>query len=96
MSRHPTVTGNPPEIQLVPESDECTSIRTNLNILANALNPIDDEEWRESNIVMRCYQVVKCPVELLFRLTIPVVDMSQPRDNWCQYLVLIQCIAGET
>jgi len=42
---HPTVTGNPPEIQLVPESQDCTSITMNLKLLLAALNPLDLEAW---------------------------------------------------
>jgi len=98
VARHPTVytteDNQTPEIQLVPESESCTSFRTNFKLLIHALNPIDVEEWEESHIVMKCYEVVKSPVELLFRLTIPVVDLSKPRDNWCQYLILIQCVLG--
>jgi len=98
LARHPTVytteDNQTPEIQLVPESEGCTSFRTNFKLLINALNPINVEEWDESNIVMKCYEVVKSPVELLFRLTIPVVDTTKPRDNWSQYLILIQCVLG--
>ena len=99
LARHPTVytteDNQTPEIQLVPESEGCTSFRTNFKLLINALNPINVEEWDESNIVMKCYEVVKSPVELLFRLTIPVVDTTKPRDNWSQYLILIQCVLGK-
>ena len=94
VSRVPTVTGNPPEIQLVPESQDCTSIKTNLYLLGKALNPIDMEEWSELSLIGKCYQVIKCPIEVLFRLTIPVVDEDKPRNNWCQYLAIIHCVLG--
>jgi len=94
VSRVPTVTGNPPEIQMVPESQDCTSIKTNLYILGKALNPIDVDEWPEQSLINKCYQVIKCPVEVLFRLTIPVVDEDKPRNNWCQYLAIIHCVLG--
>ena len=94
MSRHPTVTGDPPEIQLVPESQDCTSIKVNLKLLLSALNPLDMEAWQESNWLQRSYQVVKCPLDVLFRLTIPVVDNDKPRDNWVQYMAIIQCVLG--
>ena len=96
VSRVPTVTGNPPEIQMVPESQDCTSIKTNLYILGKALNPIDLDEWPEQSLINKCYQVIKCPVEVLFRLTIPVVDEDKPRNNWCQYLAIIHCVLGKT
>lgn len=90
----PSVTGNPPEIQLVPECRDCTSITANMKLLASALNPIDTEEWGEASILMKVYTSIKAPVDLLFRLTIPVVDCDKPRDNWCQYLAIIQCVLG--
>ena len=88
------MTGNPPEIQLVPECRDCTSISANMNLLVSALNPIDREEWEEANIPTKVYTAIKAPVDLLFRLTIPVVDSDKPRDNWCQYLAIIQCVLG--
>ena len=89
------MTGNPPEIQLLPECRDCTSISANMRLLASTLNPIDREEWLESNIPTRVYTAIKAPVDLLFRLTIPVVDSDKPRDNWCQYLAIIHCVLGE-
>ena len=94
VSRLPTVTGDPPEIQLVPESQDCTSIMTNVKLLVSALNPLDREAWQESNWLQKSYQVVKCPLDVLFRLTIPVVDNDKPRANWCQYMAIIQCVLG--
>ena len=94
MSRHPTVTGDPPEIQLVPESQDCTSIKTNVQHLLSALNPIDTDAWSQMSVVTRGYHVIKSPVELMFRLTIPVVDPDAPRQGWCQYLAIIHCILG--
>ena len=94
VSRHPTVTGDPPEIQLVPESQDCTSIKTNVSHLLSALNPIDSDNWSQMPVITKAYQVLKCPVELLFRLTIPVVDPEAPRQGWCQYLAIIHCILG--
>ena len=52
------------------------------------------EEWQEANIPAKVYTTIKAPVDLLFRLTIPVVDSDKPRDNWCQYLAIIQCVLG--
>ena len=91
---HPTQTGNPPEIQLIPESTSCTSVRTNLKSFLAAVNPIDTEEWQETNWFWKSYQVVKSPVDLLFRLTTPVVDKEKDQDNWCQYLGILQCVLG--
>ena len=90
------MTGNPPEIQLVPECRDCTSISANMKLLVSGLNPIDTEEWQESNIPTKVYTAIKAPVDLMFRLTIPVVDGDKPRDNWCQYLAIIQCVTGYT
>jgi len=91
---HPTQTGNPPEIQLLPESPSCTSVNMNVKLFIRAVNPIDMEEWRETNWFWRVYQVIKSPVDVLFRVTTPVVDKDKPRDNWCQYLAIVQCVLG--
>jgi len=91
---HPTETGNPPEIQLIPESPSCTSVQTNAKLFLRAVNPIDTEEWAETNWFWRGYQVIKSPVDVLFTLTTPVVDKERPRDNWCQYLGIVQCLLG--
>lgn len=91
---HPTETGNPPEIQLIPESPTCTSVNTNVKLFLRAVNPIDLEEWKETNWFWRGYQVIKSPVDVMFRLTTPVVDKEKPRDNWCQYLGIVQCVLG--
>ena len=88
------MTGNPPEIQLVPESQDCTSITMNMKLLLAALNPLDLEAWSQSNWLQAGYQLVKCPLDILFRLTIPVVDREKPRDNWVQYMAIIQCVLG--
>ena len=60
--------------------------------LIAALNPI--EEWGEINWLRRVYQVVKSPIDFLFRITVPIVDKEKPRDNWCQYLGILQCVLG--
>ena len=65
-----------------------------MKLLVTALNPIDMEEWQEASIPAKVYTAIKAPVDLLFRLTIPVVDSDKPRDNWCQYLAIIQCVSG--
>ena len=94
VSRHPTVTGDPPEIQLVPESQDCTSIKTNLSLLLSSLNPIDTDNWSEMSIIAKIYQVIKSPVEVVFTLTIPVVDPEAARQGWCQYLAILHCLLG--
>jgi len=91
---HPTQTGNPPEIQLLPESPSCTSVNMNAKLLLQAVNPIDMGDWGGNNWFWRAYQVIKSPVDVLFRLTTPVVDKDKPRDNWCQYLAIVQCVLG--
>ena len=63
----PTLTGDPPEIQLVPESPGCTPAATNLLLLLAALNPVNREEWQAARWWGRCYQITKAPVDLLFR-----------------------------
>ena len=78
----------------MPESQDCTSITMNMKLFLAALNPLDLEAWAESNWLQKSYQVVKCPLDVLFRVTIPVVDREKPRDNWVQYLAITQCVLG--
>ena len=66
-----------------------------MKLLVSALNPIDKEDWPQYSMPIKVYCAIKAPVDLLFRLTIPVVDGGKPRDNWCQYLAIIQCVIGE-
>ena len=48
-----------------------------------------------SHSIYSIYTVyVQVPVDLLFRLTIPVVDTERPHNNWCQYLAILHTLLG--
>merc|ERR1712226_1637203 len=89
------VTGDPPEIQLVPESTNCTGVRENTRLLLSALNPIPTN-WHEASVVYKAYYIFKAPVDVLFRLTNPVVDQEEDNEGWCQYQAVIQTSLGPT
>jgi len=89
----PVVTGHPPEIQLVAESTNCTGVRENTRQLLSALNPIPSD-WSEASVVFKAYYIFKAPLDLLFRLTNPVVDREEENEGWCQYQAVIQTTLG--
>jgi len=89
----PIVMGDPPEIQLVPECRNCTSVKDNLRLMLWSLNPISGE-WSEANLIFKVYYVFKAPIDVLFKLTNPVVDREAENDGWCQYQAVIQTFLG--
>jgi len=42
-------------------------------LLLWSLNPISSE-WSEANLIFKAYYIFKAPVDVLFKLTNPVVD----------------------
>jgi len=89
----PVLMGDPPEIQLVPECRNCTGVKENLRLLLWSLNPISSE-WSEANLIFKAYYIFKAPVDVLFKLTNPVVDREAENDGWCQYQAIIQTFLG--
>jgi len=90
--QYPTTTGTPPEVRLLPQTATPLPVRGNLYKLLHSINPVQSEEWTESNLFWKLYILLKAPLDVLFRLTIPRVDPEEPAETWCQYLVLIQCV----
>lgn len=95
----PTSVGEPPEVRMVPEHTAGMTIMEHLQQLAEALNPIDREEWGDQSsgwmvYFWRIYSIIKAPLVVLFRLTVPVVDKEKERHNWTQYLSIINCVLG--
>ncbi|XP_064613069.1 mitochondrial sodium/calcium exchanger protein-like [Liolophura sinensis] len=60
----------------------------------NAIKPIDTQGWKEKRFYGKIFEVFKCPIQFLLLLTIPVVDESADRQNWCRYLQAFQLISG--
>jgi hypothetical protein len=62
--------------------------------LLSALNPVAG--WQEANLLYKGYYALKAPVDVLFKLTNPVVDREAPGHNWCQYQAVLQTLLGPT
>lgn len=54
--------------------------------------PFDREEWRKSNCLFRLMIIIKSPVFLLLKLTIPLVDYEAPNHNWNKFTYAINCL----
>nr|XP_013006754.1 mitochondrial sodium/calcium exchanger protein isoform X1 [Cavia porcellus]XP_013006763.1 mitochondrial sodium/calcium exchanger protein isoform X1 [Cavia porcellus]XP_013006770.1 mitochondrial sodium/calcium exchanger protein isoform X1 [Cavia porcellus] len=66
---------------------------TTVQILAQALNPLDFRRWRNQSVSWKVLKVLKLPVEFLLLLTVPVVDPDKDDRNWkrplnCLHLVI--------
>jgi len=100
INQRPATFGEPPEVRMMPETVSGLSITEHLQQLAEALNPIDSSEWGDFSTsgwmvyFWRSYSIIKSPIVVILRLTIPVVDKEQERDNWCQYLNVLNCLLG--
>jgi len=60
-------------------SDEPRSV---FSQLISGLNPIDFEDWKNSNIVFRIVIILQIPWVLLSKLTVPTVLLNEPRYGW--------------
>ncbi|KAK7087992.1 mitochondrial sodium/calcium exchanger protein-like [Littorina saxatilis] len=62
-----------------------------------AINPIDTEGWSEMRFYGKVYEVFKCPLMLLLKLTVPVVDEEEEdMKGWNRTLNSLQCFTGPT
>ncbi|XP_046351644.2 mitochondrial sodium/calcium exchanger protein-like isoform X9 [Haliotis rufescens] len=61
-----------------------------------AVNPIDIENWPDKRFYSKGYEIFKCPILLLLKLTIPVVDYDCGDDNhnWNRHLNSLHCLTG--
>lgn len=62
--------------------------------ITEAFTPINAEEWRESNTLFKIMHVVKSPVLLILKLTIPLVDYEVRNHNWNKVTVIINCLTA--
>ncbi|XP_046544013.1 mitochondrial sodium/calcium exchanger protein-like isoform X5 [Haliotis rubra] len=60
------------------------------------VNPIDIENWPDKRFYSKGYEIFKCPIMLMLKLTIPVVDYSSNDDNhnWNRHLNSLHCFTG--
>ncbi|XP_060049023.1 mitochondrial sodium/calcium exchanger protein isoform X3 [Erinaceus europaeus] len=68
------------------------SQETTVQILAQALNPLDYRKWRRKPAAWRALKVFKLPVEFLLLLTVPVVDPDRDDKNWKRPLNCLQLV----
>ncbi|KAK6190037.1 hypothetical protein SNE40_001984 [Patella caerulea] len=61
----------------------------------NSVNPIDHDKWVKAGCFVRFYEVFKCPVVFVLKLTIPVVDYEdEVNHNWSRHLNSLHCTVG--
>ncbi|XP_026634185.1 mitochondrial sodium/calcium exchanger protein [Microtus ochrogaster] len=65
---------------------------TTVQILIQALNPLDYRKWRTQSMSCRLLKVAKLPVEFLLLLTVPVVDPDKDDRNWKRPLNCLQLV----
>lgn len=51
--------------------------------------PIEKSEWEESNWFFKFIMVLKAPIIVLLKLTIPLVDYDGPNHNWNKITTMI-------
>ncbi|CAF0867594.1 unnamed protein product [Brachionus calyciflorus] len=54
--------------------------------------PIEKSEWEEANLFFKLIMVVKAPIIILLKLTIPLVDYDGPNHNWNKITTMINAI----
>ncbi|ESN94087.1 hypothetical protein HELRODRAFT_186036 [Helobdella robusta] len=59
-----------------------------------AISPIDIVQWHNSGLFSRIYAIIKMPALFAFKLTVPVVDKSNPLHNWNKPLNMLHCITS--
>lgn len=57
-----------------------------------SLMPIDKSEWEESNLFFKLIMIIKAPIIILLKLTIPLVDYDGPNHNWNKVTTIVNCI----
>ncbi len=76
------------------ETDDEDIQYTYTSAILECLNPIDLNEWKESNYLFKSMAIVKTPVMLILKLTIPLVDYEAPNHNWNKVTIIINCLTA--
>ncbi|PIO22364.1 hypothetical protein AB205_0094980, partial [Aquarana catesbeiana] len=63
-------------------------------ILLESLNPVDARKWRQKPWHWKILKVAKFPIEVLLRISVPVVDPDKEDLNWQRPLNCIQLITS--
>ncbi len=64
------------------ETDDADIQYTYSSAILECLNPIDSNEWKESNYLFKFMAIVKAPVMIILKLTTPLVDYETANHNW--------------
>ena len=59
-----------------------------------AVFPIDFNEWNESNIFFKLMLIIKLPVNLILKITIPLIDYEIKNHNWNKVTITINCLTA--
>lgn len=54
--------------------------------------PIDKHEWIEANLFSKVIMLVKAPIILALKLTIPLVDYDAHNHNWNKITTIVNCL----
>ncbi|XP_029427707.1 mitochondrial sodium/calcium exchanger protein [Rhinatrema bivittatum] len=68
--------------------------KTTIQILVQSLNPVDYRKWRRKPWYWRLIKVLKIPIEVVLRLTVPVVDPDREDQNWKRPLNCLHLITS--
>ena len=56
--------------------------------------PFEKEDWKTSGFFLRVMIIVKIPVMILLKLTIPLVDYDAPNHNWNKGTTIVNCLTA--
>lgn len=60
-------------------------------LFLKAINPIDQNDWEEGNLLSKLMCIIKSPFILFLHLVIPIVDYTIEMHGWCKLLNIIHC-----
>ncbi|XP_030621985.1 mitochondrial sodium/calcium exchanger protein [Chanos chanos] len=63
-------------------------------IFLSSINPVDQRQWRRKSWAWKALKVLKCPLEVLLLLTVPVVDADREDRNWNRPLNCLHLITS--
>jgi len=76
------------------ETDDADIQYTYSSAILECLNPIDSNEWKESNYLFKFMAIVKAPVMIILKLTTPLVDYETANHNWNKATMIINCLTA--
>jgi hypothetical protein len=76
------------------ETDDADVQYTYTSAILECLNPIDLNEWKESNYLFKFMAIVKAPVMIILKLTTPLVDYETANHNWNKVTMIINCLTA--